>query len=211
MKFWLLMLMLVISCVSYSQDTIRLKHKNYTTVYSKSLRYPVIDDWWITRAKVTGVRLPRKDQFGPDPLLHEYTDLKHDYIGSGYDRGHLSPAIDNETQGEEILTECFYFSNMMPQPHASNAGDWKSVETWSDDLGRKYDSVHVWAGGIGEIKKIGRVSVPKQCWKVIYIVRTKEFEAFLFDNVQEEQLGVNSHRVDIEDLEKLTGFTFKAK
>ena len=194
-----------------SQDTVRLKHRNYTSVFSKSLLYPVIDFWWVTRIKTSAKHLPRKDQFQKDPLLPMYTDLGNDYKSSGYDRGHLSPANDNETQGDTVLTECFYFSNMMAQPHSLNAGDWKSVETMTDGISAKYDSVLVIAGGIGVSKKIGRVSVPKQCWKVLFIKRTLEFECFLFDNsVGVEQTGVNSHKIDITDLEELTGFKFES-
>ena len=206
--------LLALLCIVYftntivAQDTVRLRHHNYVTVYSKSLHYPIIDDWWITRSKVNGKRLPRKDQFQKDPLLPIETDVLEDYHHSGYDRGHLSPAIDNETQGDSVLTECFYLSNMMPQPHSLNAGDWKSLETWSDDLAKKYDSIHVWAGGIGVLKKIGRITVPKYCWKIVYINRTKEYEAYLFDNIDDAQTGMNAHKVDIGDIEKLTGLKF---
>ena len=91
------------------------------------------------------------------------------------------------------------------KPHSLNAGDWKSLETRSDDLAQQYDSIHVWAGGIGSIKKIGKITVPKYCWKVIYIVRTKEYEAYLFDNIDVAPTGIHSHMLDIDDLSKLTG------
>ena len=90
----------------------------------------------------------------------------------------MSPAADNECPytkngvkipAEKMLTECFYFSNMAPQYHSLNAGDWKTVEVWERDMALKYDSVHIWCGNIGEIKKIGSVSVPKECWKLVYI------------------------------------------
>lgn len=204
-RILILVCILQLAYLANSQDTIRLKHHNYTAVYSKSLHYPVIDDWWITRSKVNDKRLPRKDQFQKDPLLPVETDVLEDYHHSGYDRGHMSPAIDNETQGDLVLTECFYLSNMIPQPHSLNAGDWKSLETRSDDLAQQYDSIHVWAGGIGSIKKIGKITVPKYCWKVIYIARTKEYEAYLFDNIDVAPTGIHSHMLDIDDLSKLTG------
>ena len=165
--------------------------------------------WWITEAKVNAIHLPRKDQFQKDPQLPNETDLLKDYKHSGYDRGHLSPAIDNESNGQLVLTECFYFTNMMPQPHSLNDGDWKELETLSDNLARQHDSVYVWAGGIGELKKIGRVAVPKQCWKVLYIKKSNTYLAYLFDNTDHIQTSTVSHRVTIEDLEKLTHLDFK--
>jgi len=214
MKKLLILLGALLSTViiSYSQeDTIRIKHTNYTTVYSKSLKYPVLVEWYTTKAKVACTTpLPRKDQFAPDPLLPKETNLAKDYIGSGTDRGHMCPAADNECSGHEVLTECFYFSNMAPQYHSLNAGDWKSVETLSRDLAIKYDSIHIWAGSIGVAKTLGvdKVAVPTECWKVIYIIKTKEWMAFEFKNTSDKPTGLHSHEVTVADIEKLTGFKF---
>lgn len=207
----LLAVLLSVVTISYSQDTVRIKHTNYTTVYSKSLKYPVLVEWYATKAKVACTNpLPRKDQFAPDPLLPSETNLAKDYIGSGTDRGHMCPAADNECSGPKVLTECFYFSNMAPQYHSLNAGDWKSVETLCRDLASKNDSVHIWAGSIGVAKTLGadKVAVPTECWKVIYVVKTKEWLAFEFKNTTDKPTGVNSHQVTVKDIEKLTGFKF---
>jgi hypothetical protein len=34
-----------------SVDTVRIVHKNYTTVFSKSLHYPILVEWWDTKRK----------------------------------------------------------------------------------------------------------------------------------------------------------------
>lgn len=167
-------------------------------------------EWWETRAKIGCEKpLPRKDNFKPDPLLPAETDLVKDYVGSGYDRGHLMPAKSNQCQTQFVQDECFYFSNMAAQTHRLNAGDWKSLETMTREFAVKEDSVHVWAGNVGEIKKIGKVSVPKQCWKVVYYKKSNEFMAFLFDNDQSAPDGIYNNKVDLIDIEKLTGFKFK--
>jgi DNA/RNA endonuclease G (NUC1) len=98
---------------------------------------------------------------------------------------------------------------MSPQYHSLNAGDWKTVETLTRTLALQYDSVHVWAGNIGEAKKIGRVSVPTICWKVIYIKKTKEYMAFVFDNNTSKPDGINNNKVALDDIQKLTHFKFK--
>ena len=212
-------ILLDIVIVVYTQDTVRIKHINYTTVYSKSLHYPVLVEWWETRqGDWCSTKLPRKDQFQPDPLLKYDTNLENDYVFidkyhkvhglKGLDRGHMCPANANECLGSQVLTECFYFSNMAPQYHALNAGDWKSVEELTAKLTKQYDSVYVWAGSVGAAEKYRGTAIPTQCWKVLYIKRTKEYEAFLFDNKDEKQVGVNAHKVDIEDIKKLTGFKF---
>ena len=205
-----LVTLLVISVTLFAQDVIVLKHTNYTSHFSKSKKYPVMVEWWETKSKVSCPNpLPRKDAFQPDPQAIVETDIKADYVGSGYDRGHMSPAASNQCQTAGVQIESFYMSNMAAQTHRLNAGDWKSLEVLTRDIASKQDSVHIWAGNIGEIKKIGRVSVPKQCWKVVYTKKTNEWVAYLFDNDQSSPDGINNNKVDLIDIEKLTGLKFK--
>lgn len=205
-----LVTLLVISVTLFAQDVVVLKHTNYTTHFSKSKKYPVMVEWWETKAKVACEKpLVRKDNFKPDPLLVAETDLENDYKGSGYDRGHLMPAKSNQCQTSLVQDECFYFSNMAAQTHRLNAGDWKSLEVLTRDIATKQDSVHVWAGNIGEIKRVGRVAVPKQCWKVVHIKSSNEWMAFIFENDLSNPDGINNNKVDLIDVEKLTGLKFK--
>jgi len=95
-KILTLVVLLIISVALFSQDIVVLKHTNYTSYYSKSKKYPVMVEWWVTKDKV-GCESPmaRKDNFKPDPLLSNETDLGKDYVGSGSDRGHMKPAAEN--------------------------------------------------------------------------------------------------------------------
>jgi endonuclease G len=209
-KILLLIVILTFSLNVKSQDIVILKHTNYTSHYSVSKKYPVMVEWWETRAKIgCSTPLPRKDNFKPDPLLPKETDLGADYVGSGFDRGHLMPAKSNQCQTPSVQDECFYYSNMAAQYHRLNAGDWKSLETMTRDVAVKEDSVHVWAGNIGEIKRIGKVSVPKQCWKVVYFKKSNEWMAFLFENDESKPDGMYNNKVELIYIEKLTGLKFK--
>lgn len=210
MKSVLITLAVLFALSATAQDVVVLKHTNYTSHYSKSKKYPVMVEWWETKAKVAcATPLARKDAFQPDPQLIQETDIKADYVGSGYDRGHMSPAASNQCQTADVQIECFYMSNMAAQTHRLNAGDWKSLEVLTREVASRQDSVHVWAGNIGEIKRIGRVAVPKQCWKVVYVVKDKQWMAFLFENDQSNPDGINNNKVDLVDVEKLTGLKFK--
>jgi endonuclease G len=209
-KLFILASIILFGITAKAQDTIRLTHTNYISVYSKSKHYPVMVEWWATKAKVSCDRpLARKDNFKPDPLLPNETNLANDYKGSGFDRGHMMPAADNLCQTPLVQDECFYFSNMAAQYHSLNAGDWKGVETLERQLASEKDSIHVWCGNIGEIKKIGTVSVPEKCWKVIYIKKTGEWMAYLFTNDQSKPDGYANNKVDVSEIEKLTKFKFK--
>lgn len=193
-----------------AQDTVRLIHKEYTTVFSKSKKYPVLVEWWLTKQKVTCTNpVPRKDQFIPDPLLASETDLTKDYTGSGFDRGHMAPAADNQCSGPDAMKECFYFSNMTPQYGSLNRGDWKTLEMRTRELAQSQDSVRIWTGSVGESKKVQRLSIPEKCWKIVYIKKTNEWQAYIFNNDQSKANGLEDNKVTIQDIEKLTNLKFK--
>jgi endonuclease G len=209
-------LLLIIGLISFgiisnAQDTIRIKHLNYTTLFSTSLKYPLIVEWWETKEKTNCLTpLKRKDQFQSDPELSNESDLMKDYVNSGMDRGHVTPCASNLCGGDKVQTECFYFTNMIPQPHTLNAGSWKTLETLTRNISIKDDSVHIWAGAIGNVKTFGvhNVAIPAKCWKVIYIVKTKEYRAYIFPNTSEKVSSLDEVKVKKEDVEKLTGFKF---
>ena len=210
MRKLLLLILLLSFLVIKAQDTIRIKHTNYTTVYSKKLHYPILVEWWETKAKVECAnKLPRKDKFAPDPLLPKETNLSADYVGAGFDRGHMCPAAINLCQTQSIQDECFYFSNMTAQYGSLNRGDWKSLETLTRQTAAIQDSIHVWCGSIGILKKIGTTSVPKQCWKVVYVKSTNTWTAYIFNNDTSKPNGIADNEVKIEIVEKLTNLKFK--
>jgi endonuclease G len=195
---------------SAQQDNVILKHTNYTSTFSISKKYPVMVEWWVTKSMVScPTPLKRKDNFKADPLLLEHTNIAKDYVGSGFDRGHMMPAADNLCQTQLVQDESFYFSNMAAQYHSLNAGDWKSLETLTRDEAKIKDSVHVWTGNIGEIKRIGSVAVPKYCWKVIHIKKENKWSAYLFENNTSKPDGIKNNEVKVEEITKLTGITFR--
>lgn len=206
---YLLSLLLLISFTVSAQDTVTITHKAYKTTFSKSKGYPVKVEWWLTRASILcDTRIKRGDKFIPDPKLEEYTKLQSYYVGSGFDRGHNFPAADASCD-QTANDESFYFSNMTAQYPALNRGDWKELEEMTRYDVRRYDSIYVWCGSVGEIKKIGKVSVPKQCWKVIYTKETNTYEAYLFDNTTTKADGLKNNEVPIKVVEQITGFKFK--
>jgi predicted phage tail protein len=128
----------------------------------------------------------------------------------------LAPKQDNTVEPPKAavgtasaINQSFYFSNMTAQYPALNRGDWKELEMWSREMALKEDSVRVWMGSVGVAKKIGTTSVPTQCWKVVYVKKSNEWLAFIFDNNTSKADGLHNNKVDLVDVEKLTGFKFK--
>lgn len=186
-----------------AQDTIRVKHANYETVFSQSKKYPVLVQWWVTKDKLT-CKTPAKrgDKFIADPLL-THTDLSTDYVGSGFDRGHLSPAGDNACLGKSVMDESFFYTNMAAQYPGLNRGQWKALEDQTRELSRFVDSIYVEAGCVGELKKIKTVTVPTYCWKIIKIQKTGEIQAYSFKNVPEKTKSIAEHLVTVDSVNNL--------
>lgn len=206
-KFLIILMPLMVFA---GMDTVTIQHQYYTTTFDTVKHYPVLVQWWLTKAMLDCQgRLKRVNKFTFDPKLARLTDLSKDYLGSGYDRGHNMPADNNECD-HQALIECFYFSNMTPQAPSLNRGIWERLEGYTRDLAEQHDSVKVWCGSIGEAKKIGRVSVPTKCWKEIYIKKSQKYEAYIFDN-NAPKVGDNfqAHKVTLDSLNKITGFILK--
>jgi len=184
-----------------AQDTVRVKHGNYESVFSKSKRYPVLVEWTVTRSKLECKNpVKRTDKFLPDPNIKKESDIDEDYVKSGFDRGHISPAADARCN-EKHMAESFYFTNMAPQYPGLNRGQWKNLEEWTRILAVENDSVIVQAGCVGEAQKMNRVSVPTYCWKVIRY--KKQSEAYVFPNLPERSKSFEMHKVPLDSIKKL--------
>lgn len=210
MKRILLLLTFLVSFSAYSQ-TVVLKHKTYTSTYDTVRNYPVLVEYWLTKAMlVCPTRIPRGNAFKPDPLLPKQTNLQSSYDGSGYDRGHNMNAEDNRCD-KVGMDESFYFSNMTPQVPQLNRGVWKSLETEVREAAAVADSVKVWMGSVGEQKVVGKLSIPLYCWKVIYIKKSGQYFAWIFPNAVPTDKNVKFYEVKVADVEKLSKFKFTNK
>ena len=61
-KLLILFSVVLIGISSQAQDVVVLKHTNYTSHFSKSKHYPVMVEWWITKAKVNCEKPLHQDQ-----------------------------------------------------------------------------------------------------------------------------------------------------
>lgn len=204
--FLMWLVLLVSSSPVFAQDTVRVRHNNYTTIFSVSKRYPVWVEWSTTKRELTcSVGAKRGDKFLPDPKLVDASNIDDDYKGSGFDRGHISPAADAKCNQSD-MDESFYFTNMAPQYPGLNRGQWKMLEDRTRTLAVEKDSVHIRAGCVGDAGKIKRVTIPTYCWKVLQFSNTTE--AYVFPNVSQRSVSFEMHRVPLDSVTKISGFRF---
>lgn len=154
----------------------------------------------------------RVDAFTPDPDLPqgERAEL-NDYRRSGYDRGHMTPAADSDT--DEEMRESFYLSNMVPQNTTMNTGIWASLENATRACAKSVGEVFVLTGPVfdQDVRTIGpdKVEVPDRIYKIVLDARSGNNRAFLMDNRPlDRKSGFSRYEVTIDEVQRATGLTF---
>lgn len=193
---------LVITASVLAQDVIQLNHRYFTSWFSKSSHIPILVTYTLKKDMFTCSESgTRTNNYSKDPLLPEFTDLKDDYLHSGYSRGHNMSAEDNQCS-KRGMKECFYYSNMTPQPQSFNAGKWKALENRERATARIFEEVIVTIGSIGEFETIGEedVVVPEFMWKVIYTPSTDVYLCYIFPNKNGLTNPLDSFQVNLSDI-----------
>ena len=193
-----------------------LRRVGYTVSYNSSTRQPNWVAWHLTREHTEGnVKRPRK-------AFHEDDDVDYpkatddDYYNSGYDRGHMCPAADNKWD-EDAMMESFLFTNMCPQNHGLNVGDWNEMENQCRRWAKKYGDIYIVCGPIlykSTHKRIGRnkVVVPEAFFKVVLCMEgTPKAIGFICRNQSQKGKKKTDFINTIDDVERITGYDFFSK
>ena len=153
----------------------------------------------------------RGNAFHPDPRLDrgDAAELA-DYKGSGFDRGHLSPAGDNRWS-QAAMDESFLLTNVSPQPAAFNRGIWSRLESlvraWAKDK-----SLWVTTGPVlsGTLKTIGddKVSVPEYFYKVLATQEGDKHDAVAFVLPNDATGDFSQYEMTVSKLEDISGLHF---
>lgn len=143
-----------------------VKHHSFTTYYNAQEMQPDSVSWVLTPEMVACEGKVRKDKFSVDPEIPGSVKPSA-YKNTGYDKGHLF-SWDSAKCSEIDDRECFYMSNMIPQPHPLNSGDWSTLEK-QERRWAAIDTIYVIAGGFGSKGVLpSGVNIPESCWKAIY-------------------------------------------
>ena len=191
-----------------------LKRQGYTVSYNQELKLPNWVAWELNREKLVE-RESRSDKFLPDPDLPESEAVTtHDYKGSGWDRGHMCPAADNRWHWR-AMQESFYMTNICPQNHNLNRGDWKELEDACREWAREEGSIYIACGPIfykGKRRTIGRehrVAVPDAFFKVVLCTHSHSPRAigFIYKNTSGNR-PLDSYVNSVDQVERITGIDF---
>lgn len=200
-KLLYILLMLACGCgqVALAQT---IKHHSFTTYYNATLKEADSVAWNLTPEMVSCGSQVRKNVFKADPLIPNGASPK-DYVGTHYDLGHLFSYDDAECNNIDKI-ECFYTSNMLPQIHPFNAGDWKVLEI-QERIWAKTQTLHIIAGGIGSLGKFpAGENIPAYMYKAILI--NGKYIAWIMPNLATSHGHKYDYwKVDLKTLDAKTG------
>ena len=165
------------------------------------------------------------DPFQPDPVLPEAIRASLiDYIGSGYQRGHMLGSADR-LNSKEANGQTFYLSNMHPQLGSFNGqGIWFELEDFirkNYDQSTFRDTLYVVKGGTisaGNYTMVngGRLACPNYFYMAILAFAKKYAKinggyyaiAFWMEHKGNSDDISSKYAITIDELEKRTGIDF---
>jgi endonuclease G, mitochondrial len=142
----------------------------YALSYNRDRGIPNWVSWQLNAVWLGDLpRLP----FSPDNSLPGswYRATPNDYTGSGYDRGHMTPAADRNRTPEDSQA-VFLMTNILPQAPDNNQGPWERLESYCRKLALQGKELEIIAGGYGTQTTLanGKIAAPTHTWKVIVVL-----------------------------------------
>lgn len=212
------------------EDNYLMIKPQYVLSYSRSRSSANWVSWHLSTAWKGTVQ--RADNFRPEDTLPSdwYKVQNSDYLGSGFDRGHLCPSDDRDrTIADNDAT--FLLANIIPQAPNLNRGAWADLEAYCRKVAEAGNELYIIAGvrgkaGIGTnggksfTLDNGKMVVPESIWKVIVILpvgnddvnRINEQTRVIAVNIPNKQTILDTrwgeYRLSVDDLEKITGYDF---
>ncbi len=192
-----------------------LRRYSYTLSFNPESNLPNWVAWELNPARLVE-RESRADRFEPDPdIAPSEAVTTDDYKGSGWDRGHMCPSADNRWHWR-AMAECFYMTNICPQHHNLNRGDWKELEEACRRWAAR-EAVYIACGPIlyasAEPRYIGRahrIRVPEAFFKVVLTGLESDRPravGFIYKNNAGNRRP-SSYMNSVDEVERITGLDF---
>jgi endonuclease G, mitochondrial len=214
------------NATAFNANDYLIVRPQYALSYNRSKGIP---NWvsWQLNAGWLG-ELPRIP-FQADVSLPQdwYQVQPSDYNGSGFDRGHMTPAADRD-RTEADSKAVFLMTNILPQAPDNNQGPWEKLESYCRDQVRAGKELYITAGGFGQggigskgqrtsIAQ-GKIAVPEKVWKVVVVLNQPTSDpaavtantsviAVIMPNRQGiKETDWRTYQTSIDEVEKLTGY-----
>jgi len=153
-------------------------HAFYQVAYSTDLRDPLWSGERLTAAMAKAgeaFKRPKQTFVLEHDLPRADQGANGDYLRSGYDRGHMTPAADAPDPDAEADT--FVMTNVVPQTKVLNEHLWERLETQVRALALVQGEIFVVTGPIFDAappRLGGRIAVPAATFKAVLVPRTRQ-------------------------------------
>ena len=185
-----------------------ISHLGYTTSYNSKTLNPDWVAYELTKEEVQG-EYKGKASFCWDPDVKGRKSRREDYKNDqNLDKGHMAPRADMKWS-VQAFEESYYLSNICPQNHDLNAGDWLKTENLARRMAEKYGRVWIVCGPVFTCNRYGtlgdnKVWIPDGFFKALLILRNGRYESIGFYMSNESQKNDLKYYVrTVDELESL--------
>ena len=189
-----------------------LKREGYRVSYNTDRKVPNWVAWRLTADHTSGNHYRDGQLFVEDKDVPWPRATDGDYVRSSYDRGHLCPSGDNKWS-EKAQTQSFLLTNICPQNHDLNVGDWNDLEIQCRYWAKRMGNLYIVTGPVfynGVKKTIGKhgVAVPDAFFKVVLDDgRKAKAIGFVYPNRGGHQ-DMDQCVRSVDEIERITGIDF---
>lgn len=161
-----------------------IRHVGYTTSYNSETLNPNWVAYELTSEEVLG-ECKGRTSFCWDPDVVGRKSRREDYKNDqDFDKGHMAPRADMKWS-VQAFEESYYLSNICPQKHALNAGDWLKTERLGRRMAEKYGKVYIICGPVFTDNKYGtlgenKVWIPDAFYKAFLVEVNGKYESIAF-------------------------------
>ncbi len=153
-------------------------HAFYLVAYSPGLRDPLWSGEKLTAAMAKAgdtFKRPKQTFVLEHDLARADQGSNGDYVRSGYDRGHMTPAADAPDPDAE--SDTFVMTNVVPQTKVLNEHLWERLEVKVRALAVAQGEIFIVTGPIFDAtpqRLGGRIAVPVATFKAVLVPRTHQ-------------------------------------
>jgi len=185
-----------------------IKYTQFTLSYNEQHEQADWVAYELTEAEVD-MDQDRCDCFKTDTRVSTGSATPDDYTSTGFDKGHLCPAADNNMSAA-ANAESFLMSNMSPQIPDFNRELWADLEEWVRDQADDYGTVYVVTVPvfINNLGKFGNneVTIPGYFYKTVLRFYDNQTKSIGFLIPQVGAVGdFEDYAVPVNTIETLTG------
>jgi len=187
--------------------------REYAVGYDSDLKTPM---WVAYRVSASTLikKVRRHGSFASDHRLQKKDRIYSSrYTRTGYDRGHMAPAI-NFRYSKKAEKNAFIMSNIVPQLPRVNRGIWKALEYRIQKTALRDGELLVIDGPIYSLpiaKLKGIVPIPSSFYKIIVRESPLKVAAFIIPNINPpKKYNLADYAVSVDNIEAIVGIDFLA-